>query len=73
MGVNKGGAIGGRGLNAASVNRLVGEYGAKAGLAPLHGKGRLGPHDLRRTASRNAYDNGGGAVDFVRYANGGAM
>jgi len=58
VGVHKGGAIGSKGLNAASVNRLVGEYGAKAGLAPLHGKGRLGPHDLRRTAARNAYDNG---------------
>jgi len=56
--VNKADAIGANPLNTASVNRLVSLLGARAGLAPEHGPGRLGPHDLRRTCARNAYDNG---------------
>jgi integrase/recombinase XerD len=36
----------------------VAEYGSLAGLAPLTGENCLSPHDLRRTAARNAYDNG---------------
>lgn len=56
--INKGDAIGTPGLGRAAINRLVAEYGETAGLAPLHGVNRLGPHDLRRTCARNAYDNG---------------
>jgi len=54
-------------LGEAVIGRLVAEYGSAAGLAPLeapkdeHGKSVRGvilsPHDLRRTAARNAYDN----------------
>jgi len=56
--VNKGDVIGGLGIGTAAINRLVAEYGAKAGLSPLQGPNRLSPHDLRRTCARNAYDNG---------------
>jgi len=58
VGVNKGDRVGDKAISTATVNRLVAEYGHKAGLSPLHGKNRLGPHDLRRTCARNAYDNG---------------
>lgn len=58
LNVHKGDAIGARPLNTASLNRLVAEYGAKAGLAPERGANRLSPHDLRRTFARNAYDGG---------------
>lgn len=57
-GVNRGDKLTGCPVNCATVARLVSEYGQAAGLAPATGKGRLGPHDLRRTAARNAYDNG---------------
>jgi integrase len=40
------------------VGRIVAELAAAAGIAPAHGVNQLGPHDLRRTAARNAYDNG---------------
>ncbi len=56
--VNKGDVATPGRLAPSAINRLVAEYGAKAGLAPLHGDGRLGPHDLRRTCARNAYENG---------------
>ena len=56
--VNKGDAIGQGRVNTGTVNRLVAEYGARAGLAPPNGTNRLAPHDLRRTCARNAYDNG---------------
>lgn len=56
--VNKGDAASEGRLAPSAINRLVAEYGAKAGLASLHGTGRLGPHDLRRTCARNAYENG---------------
>jgi len=58
LAVNKGDALGSTALNTSSVNRLVSEYGVKAGLAPATGGNRLSPHDLRRTFARNAYDNG---------------
>ena len=48
----------GKQLNASVIGRLVAEYGSAADLAPRHGENRLSPHDLRRTAARNAYDNG---------------
>lgn len=56
--INKGDVIGTPGIGTAAINRLVAEYGARAGLAPLQGQNRLSPHDLRRTAARNAYDGG---------------
>jgi integrase len=56
--VNRGDAYTPGELGASVINRLVAEYGAKAGLAEPHGAGRLGPHDLRRTCARNAYENG---------------
>lgn len=58
VGVNKGDWATFRQINASVVGRLVAEYGHKAGLAPRHGGNRLSAHDLRRTAARNAYDNG---------------
>lgn len=57
-GVNKGDNLTGCPVNSATVARLVTEYGTAAELAPERGAGRLGPHDLRRTCARNAYDNG---------------
>jgi len=45
-------------LDTDDVGRPVAQYGARAGLAPATGSGRLGAHDLRRTCARNAYDNG---------------
>ena len=58
MGVLKGGRLSDKPINTAVIRRLVAQYGHAAGLAPLKGKGRLSPHDLRRTAARNAFDNG---------------
>jgi len=58
LAVNKGDNVGTGALATSAINRLVAEYGAKAGLAELNGENRLGPHDLRRTMARNAYDNG---------------
>lgn len=57
--VNKGDNMAPGRLATSALNRLVAEYGHKAGLAEEHGENRLGPHDLRRTFARNAYDNGG--------------
>ena len=61
-GVNRGGNLTGYQVNCPTIGRLVSEYGQAAGLAPLLGKGRLSPHDLRRTCARNAYDNGAGLL-----------
>ena len=58
VGVAKGGRLTGKPINTAVIRRIVAEYGYAAGLAPLGGKNRLSPHDLRRTAARNAFDNG---------------
>ena len=55
--VQKGGELNGP-LSASVIGRLVAEYGNLAGLAPKSGVNCLSPHDLRRTCSRNAYDNG---------------
>jgi integrase len=57
--VNKGDRVGPRGINVSVVGRLVAEYGARAGLAPRHGKSQLSAHDLRRTCARNAFQNSG--------------
>lgn len=57
--VNKGDRIGAKAINTSVVGRLVAEYGAKAGLAPRHGKAQLSAHDLRRTCARNAFQNSG--------------
>ena len=56
--MTKGGNSTGKALNPSVLERIVAEYGALAGLAPLHGENRLSPHDLRRTCARNAFDNG---------------
>ena len=56
--MHRGGAITPAGINASVVGRIVAELGAAAGIAPAHGVNQLGAHDLRRTAARNAYDNG---------------
>jgi len=56
--LRKSGQSTGKQLNASVIGRLVAEYGSAADLAPRHGENRLSPHDLRRTAARNAYDNG---------------
>jgi integrase/recombinase XerD len=56
--VDKGDTIGDNALSPNDVGRLVAMYGSLAHLAPPKGPGRLGAHDLRRTAARNAYDNG---------------
>jgi integrase len=58
VGMGKGDRLGAARLGTADVNRLVALYGEQAGVSQEHGKGRLGPHDLRRTCARNAYDNG---------------
>jgi integrase len=56
--LTKSGKPSGELLSASVIGRLVAEYGHAAGLAPRHGENCLSPHDLRRTAARNAYDNG---------------
>jgi integrase len=56
--VQKGGAINANQVTATTVSRMVAATGARAGLSPASGPGRLGAHDLRRTCARNAYDNG---------------
>ena len=56
--INKGDVVGAPGIGPSAVNRLVAEYGHRAGLAPLQGPNRLSPHDLRRSCARNAFDNG---------------
>jgi integrase/recombinase XerD len=60
--VAKGGHLTDRQVNTSTVGRLVSEYGARAELAPPRGNNRLAPHDLRRTAARNAFDNGASLV-----------
>jgi integrase/recombinase XerD len=45
-------------VDPGMIGRLVAEYGLAASIAPATGSNRLSPHDLRRTAARNAYDNG---------------
>jgi len=60
--VNRGDNVDDNGINTSTISRLVAEYGDLAGLAPRHGDNRLAPHDLRRTAARNAFDNGANLV-----------
>lgn len=62
----KGGRILNKGLAANTINLLICEYGYKAGIAQLEGKGRLAPHDLRRTAARTAYDNGASLLQIQK-------
>jgi integrase len=56
--LTKGGKPTGKALNGSVIGRIVAEYGNAAGLAPSSGPNCLAPHDLRRTAARNAFDNG---------------
>jgi len=56
--VNRGDVISDRAISPNDVGRLVAAIGARAAIAPATGPGRLGAHDLRRTAARNAHDNG---------------
>lgn len=58
LNLNRHGSLTGHPVNGAVVARIVAELGAKAGLASPSGTSRLSPHDLRRTAARNAFDNG---------------
>lgn len=60
--VNKGDNVRTPGLNTSTVSRVVAIYGHAAGLAPKHGDNRLACHDLRRTAARNAFDNGANLI-----------
>ena len=54
--VAKGDKIGTQQIDSNAVARLVAEYAERAQI------GDVNPHDLRRTAARNAYDNGAGLV-----------
>jgi integrase len=56
--IDKGDRITGQALTPHSISRLVAEYGRAAGIATMTGKGRLTPHDLRRTFARRANDLG---------------
>jgi integrase len=56
--IDKGDRITGQALTPHSISRLVAEYGHAAGIATMAGKGRLTPHDLRRTFARRANDLG---------------
>jgi integrase len=58
LNLNRHGGLTGHPVNGAVVARIVAELGAEAGLASPSGPSRLSPHDLRRTAARNAFDNG---------------
>jgi integrase len=64
--VTSGGAIRANRVTPTDVGRTVTAMGARAGLSPPSGPGRLGAHDLRRTAARNAYDNGGTLLQVQR-------
>jgi len=54
--VAKGDKIGKQQIDSNAIARLVEEYAERAQI------GDVNPHDLRRTAARNAYDNGAGLV-----------
>ena len=54
--LTKAGSLTNNKLDASAIGRLVAEYGHAAGLAKEKGPNRLSPHDLRRTAARNAYE-----------------
>jgi integrase len=56
--MNRHGQLSGHAIYATTASRIVTEYGAAAGLSPATGSKRLSAHDLRRTAARNAHDNG---------------
>ncbi len=45
-------------IDAALVGKLIAQYGYKCGIAPAQGPSVLKCNDLRRTAARNAFDNG---------------
>ena len=64
--LNKGGNLTGKPINSNVLAQIVGGYGAAAGLAPAEGDDRLGCHDLRRTAARNAFDNGASLLKVQR-------
>jgi integrase len=66
-GMNRHGRLTGMAVTGSTVGRLVAEYGTAAGLAPPDGVGRLSPHDLRRTAARNAHDNGAPLLMIQRF------
>lgn len=60
--VDRWGNVTGSRINGATIGRLVGEYGFAAGIAAERGRFVLSAHDLRRTAARNAYDNGASLI-----------
>jgi integrase len=61
--VNKGDAIQAQtgAIDANVIERIVAEYAQAAEL------GKVEPHDLRRTAARNAYDNGAGLLEIQHW------
>ena len=56
--ITKGGTINDTSLDTSAIARIVAQYGFRAGIAPESGPNMLSPHDLRRTAARDAYDRG---------------
>ena len=57
-GLTKGGNLTGKRIYGDTVAAIVAQYGFDSGISEEKGDNRLSAHDLRRTAARNAYDNG---------------
>lgn len=66
-GVNRHDKKTGAAVDGSTIGRIVNQYGAAAGLAPASGDNMLSPHDLRRTAARNAYDNGASLLVIQKF------
>lgn len=49
-------------IDRSWVARLIAQYGADSGIADSGGQHQLSPHDLRRTAARNAFDHGANLI-----------
>jgi site-specific recombinase XerD len=54
-------------LGSQTISLLVAKYGNAAGIAPLKGRSRLKPSDLRRTCARNAFDHGADLVSIQAF------
>jgi len=67
LNLNRHGGLTGHPVNGSVVARIVAELGAESGLASQSGPSRLSPHDLRRTAARNAFDNGADLLLIQRW------
>ncbi len=57
-GIDRHGNLSGIAVDGSTVGRIVNAYGAAARIAMATGVNQLSAHDLRRTAARNAHDNG---------------